>query len=62
MEIDKASKAVEIVRKMKKEKALKIANAYKVYRLKKLLRERYAARKILRWLTQIRRLRAAVTI
>jgi hypothetical protein len=37
---------------MKREKALKIYRAYKVYRFKIHLSKRIAARKILRWLVQ----------
>ncbi len=38
--------ALEIVKKMKKEKAVKIARAYSCYRLRTLLNRRIAARKV----------------
>jgi hypothetical protein len=47
---------------MKREKALKIYRAYKVYRFKRHLSKRIAARKILRWLVQRKQEEKAVTI
>jgi hypothetical protein len=40
------SAALEIVKKMKREKALKIARAYRSYRLRQLVKRRAAARKV----------------
>ena len=47
---------------MKREKALKIYRAYKVFRFKKHLSKRIAARKILRWLIQRKQQEKAVII
>lgn len=47
---------------MKREKALKIYRAYKVYRFKKHLSKRIAGRKILRWLVQKKQQQKAVVI
>lgn len=42
------SAALEIVKKMKREKALKIARAYRSYRLRHQVKRRAAARKVRR--------------
>jgi len=41
------SAALEIVKKMKREKALKIGRAYQSYRLRQLVNRRIAARKVI---------------
>jgi hypothetical protein len=47
---------------MKREKALKIYRAYKVYRFKSYLSKRIAARKILRWMVQKKQEEKAIII
>ena len=47
---------------MKREKALKIYRAYLIYRFKKHLTKRIAARKILRWLVKTKQEQKSVVI
>lgn len=42
----KESQGVEIIRKMKREKALKILRAYRAYKFRILIRKRIAARMV----------------
>ena len=60
--ISKEDAAVEMIRKMKREKAVKIARQYRAYRLRVTVKKRIAARKILRYYRQVKMRRAAIKI
>jgi hypothetical protein len=60
--VSKEDAAVEMIRKMKKEKALKIARQYRAYKLRVCVKKRMAARKILRYYLQVKMRRAACKI
>ena len=60
--ISKEDAAVEMIRKMKREKAVKIARQYRAYRLRVTVKKRIAARKILRHYRQVKMRRAAIKV
>jgi hypothetical protein len=51
----KEDAAVEMIRRMKREKAMKIIKQYRVYRLRVCVKKRAAARKIVRFYMQRRK-------
>ena len=60
--ISKEDAAVKMIRKMKREKAVKIARQYRAYRLRVTVKKRIAARTILRYYRQVKMRRAAIKI
>ena len=60
--ISKEDAAVEMIRKMKREKAFKIARQYRAYKLRITIKKRVAARRILRYYRQVKLSRAAFKI
>ena len=60
--ISKEDAAVEMIRKMKREKAVKIARQYRAYRLRVSIKKRIAARKILRYYRQVKMRSAAIKV
>ena len=58
----KEDAAVEMIRKMKREKALKILKQYRAYRLRLKINKRAAARKIVRFYIQRKMIKAAILV
>lgn len=51
----KEAQSLDFIRKMKREKLERIARAYRAYALRRCIKRRSAARKIIRWMVRRRR-------